>query len=125
MVHEYLTTLGPIDVAATKTQISFRARIRFAYLWFPNRVRGTGKPEMFLTFDLRRPEPSPRIKERVNPRSDLWVHHFSLRKRDDFDAEVRGWLREAFTSASSAPARRKRGPGPRCSPDKGPRNHRV
>lgn len=108
-VEKFLQTLGPIDVAATKTQIAFRSRIRFAYLWFINRVRRTKTPELILTFDLRRREGSPRIRTRVNPRSDLWTHHLPLHQPSDLDEQVRTWLREAHQAATRTPTRRNRG----------------
>lgn len=109
-LYGFLTTLGPLDVTATKTQISFRARIQFAYLWFPNRARGTGKPELFLTIGLHHRLASPRVREAVNPRSDLWVHHIPFNAPADLDDEVKGWLREAFQTAATRPTRRNRGP---------------
>lgn len=108
-LHQVLASLGPVEVYATKTQIAFRARVRFAYLWFPNRVRGSGPPILYLTFDLRRRQRSPRIMESVNPRADLWTHHVPFRTPTDLDSEVRGWLTEAYATAITPPDRRIRG----------------
>ena len=34
-IREYIVSLGDIEVAATKSQVSFAARTRFAWVWLP------------------------------------------------------------------------------------------
>src|SRR5687767_9942481 len=35
-VRTQVRRLGPVDVVATKSQVSFRARTRFAWVWLPS-----------------------------------------------------------------------------------------
>ncbi len=95
-----LESFGPVEVNATKTQVSFRARRRFAWLWVPQMALKRGPPDVFLAFDLARRVTSPRIKESVEVRPGHWVHHMRIGSVDDLDGEVQGWLRQSFEDAS-------------------------
>lgn len=88
------------SVEATKTQVAFRARRRFAFLWIPSMALRRGPPDVYLAFDLPRRVASPRIKESIEVRPGLWTHHMLLRKPGDVDAEARAWLREARDAAA-------------------------
>lgn len=113
-VQRFLATLGPVEMAATKTQASFRSRVRFAWVWVPRQASGAGKPdEPVVSFALRRRETAKRVKESVNPRGGLWMHHVTVPSAKDLDAEVKAWLREAYETvgpgarAAAPVARRK------------------
>ncbi|MHB1260655.1 MAG: DUF5655 domain-containing protein [Thermoplasmatota archaeon] len=99
---------GPVEPAATKTQVSFRARTRFAWLWIPQMALKRGPPDVYLTFDLSHCVDSPRIKEAIQVRPGRWVHHLRLASPRDVDAEVKAWLREAYEAVASPPPRRGR-----------------
>lgn len=86
------------------TQVAFRGRKRFAFLWFTPRKEA----ELVLTFDLRRRIRSPKIRESVEIRPGLWTHHVVLETVGDLDGDVRGWLREAYETF--APARQRDAP---------------
>lgn len=106
-LQRFLATLGPVEMAATKTQASFRSRVRFAWVWVPRQAVGPGKPdEPVVSFALRRRETAKRVKESVNPRGDLWMHHVVVPSAKDLDAEVKAWLREAYETV---------GPGARAA----------
>lgn len=80
---------GPVTVNATKSRISFQARMRFAGIERPRRRHIVG------TFVLVRAIESPRLRVQfVPPR--YHVHRVVLRSADDVDDEVRGWLAEAY-----------------------------
>ena len=106
-VRDLLAGFGPVEPEATRTQVSFRARRRFAYLWVPRLSLNRGSDDLHLTFDLRRREASPRVKESVESRPGLWTHHVLLRSASDLDEEVAGWLREAYLAGSAPPRPRK------------------
>lgn len=109
-VRDLVSTFGPVQAEATKTQAAFRAKRRFAFLWIPQMSLKRGPPDLYLTFDLPRQVRSPRIKESVETRPRLWTHHVLLAATDDLDAEVEGWLREAYEAASGpdvGPAKRR------------------
>lgn len=99
-VRKMVESLGSVETEATKTQVAFRARRRFAFLWIPQMALKGGAPDLYLTFDLERRVSSPRIKQSVSPRPGLWTHHMLLTEKGQLDPEVRAWLREALECAS-------------------------
>lgn len=108
-IHKTIAGFGPVEVEATKTQVAFRAKRRFAHLWIPAMSLKRGPPELFLTFDLGRRVRSPRIKESYAPRRGHWMHHMRIARASDIDAEARAWLREAYDAAGGAkPSERPR-----------------
>lgn len=108
-VRDHLLTLDGVTVEATKTQIAFRARRRFAFLWIPAIALRRGPPDLYLTFDLPRALTSPRIKEIVELPRRRFTHHMLLQRKRDLDAEAKGWLREAYEAAREGSAK---GPSP-------------
>ena len=89
---------GTADVQVSKSQIALRRRHGFAYLWRPRQYLGKGA-EIVLSIALGRRDGSPRFKEVVHPSPGHWLHHLEIDDPDAVDAEVVGWLREAFDRA--------------------------
>jgi hypothetical protein len=93
-------TLGPAQLAVTKSQIAFRRRRAFAWAWMPGMyLRGVHVP-LVLTLSLRRQDSSPRWKQVVEPVPGRFTHHLELRSAADIDDEVRIWLQEAWAAAA-------------------------
>jgi len=89
-----------VTVRVSKSQIAFRRRRGFAYLWVPGHyLRHPGAP-VVLSLALRHRIPSDRFKEVVHPR--LWMHHLEVRRPDQVDVEVLGWLELAAQDAGEA-----------------------
>ena len=84
---------------ATKSQVAFRNRRGFAYLWHPGRYVRSDVPAV-LSIVLPRRVGSVRFKEIVRTSRSQWLHHLELRSGADLDAEVAGWLREAYDHAA-------------------------
>jgi hypothetical protein len=96
-VRAFITALGPVETRVTKTQVSFRARTGFAWVWLPQLwIRKQPEESIVLSFDLRRRIADPRVKQVVEPRPGRFMHHVVIRQEADFDDEVRGWLRVAY-----------------------------
>ena len=89
---------GAADVGVSKSQIALRRRHGFAYLWRPRQYLDKGS-EIVLSIALGRRDGSPRFKEVVHPSLKHWLHHLEIDDPDAVDAEVAGWLREAFDRA--------------------------
>ena len=101
-VFERLRGLLPdADVRVTRSQIAFRQRRAFAWLWRPRRWLGRRAAEIVLSVGLPRRDVSPRWKEVVQPTPRLWMHHLELGSVDEVDDEVAGWLREAADHAAN------------------------
>lgn len=90
--------LGPHEVRVGKSQISFRRRRGFAYLWRPGVYVKSSVP-LVLSLALPRHLDSPRFKQVVHPSSRAWMHHLELPDSAELDAEVRAWMQEAYGAA--------------------------
>jgi hypothetical protein len=99
-LHARLAELGPFQVRTSKSQIAFRRRRGFAYLWLPGQYLTKPAAEVVLSISLGRHDPSPRFKEVVHPALRHWMHHLELHGPDEIDAAVVEWLREAAERAT-------------------------
>jgi hypothetical protein len=90
------------EVRVTKSQIAFRGRRAFAWLWRPRMYLGRRGAEIVLSVALPRQDPSPRWKEVVHPSSQTWMHHLELASIEEVDAEVEAWLRDAAGAAGAS-----------------------
>lgn len=99
-VRQAVATIGPADVRVTKSQVAFRRRTGFAFVWMPDMYLGKGDVPLVLTVGLRRRDGSPRWKEIVEPAPGRFTHHLELRSGVDIDDEVRCWLQEAWEGAA-------------------------
>lgn len=93
-----ISSIGPAEVRVTKSQIAFRRRKGFAFIWRPGQYVKTDAPAV-LSFGSPQELHSPRFKEVVHPAPKVWMHHLELRDRSQIDAEVRGWLAAAYENA--------------------------
>ncbi|QSR31082.1 hypothetical protein CFI00_11350 [Nocardioides sp. S5] len=93
-----VSALGPHDVRVSRSQVAFRRRTGFAYLWRPGQYVASDVPAV-LSIALPREVASPRWKEVVHPSARAWMHHLELRTPCEVDAEVRDWLGEAYDAA--------------------------
>jgi hypothetical protein len=85
-------------VGTTTSQVAFRNRRAFAYVWNPRRYLKTNVPAV-LSIALPRRLESGRFKEIINPAPGVWMHHLELNGVDEVDGEVADWLAEAFAAA--------------------------
>jgi len=94
-----LAEIGEFEQRVTRSQISFRRRLAFAWVWIPEKYLRRAAAPLVLTVDLRRHDPSPRWKQVVEPRPGRFTHHLELTSATQLDDEVRAWLREAWEQA--------------------------
>lgn len=94
-----IAEIGPCEMRVTKSQIAFRRRVGFAWAWVPARYLRVQVAPLVLTVALRHRDDSPRWKEVVEPAPGRFTHHLELNAIDDIDAEVREWLRRAWSEA--------------------------
>ncbi len=100
-IRKKVESIGPVKVVPTKTQVSFRARTGFAWVWLPQMwIEKAAEDGVVLTLDLRRRVVHPRIKTAVEPSPGRWTHHIVILKEDDLDDNVLGWLREAYAGGA-------------------------
>jgi Domain of unknown function (DUF5655) len=97
-VEQVAAELGPHDVRVSKSQISFRRRRGYAYLWRPGVYVKSAVP-LVLSLALPRNLESPRFKQIVHPAAGIWMHHLELTDSSQLDAEVRRWMQEGYDAA--------------------------
>ena len=81
---------GDVTVNATKSRIAIQVRGRFAGIERPR------KRYLVATFVLTRPIDSPRFTRVEYVPPYYFVHRLRLARAEDIDAELRGWLAEAY-----------------------------
>lgn len=88
-----------VQARVSKSQVAFRRKRGFAYLWVPGQYLRKPAAEVVLSIALGRREESTRFKEVVHPATKHWMHHLEVRGVCDIDDEVVAWLREAADRA--------------------------
>ena len=91
--------IAEVQVRVSKSQIAFRRRRGFAYVWRPAQYIDSDVPAV-LSIALGRQLHSSRFKEVVQPSAKVWMHHLELREPAQVDQEVKSWLREAYDAAA-------------------------
>ena len=98
-VRAVVEAAGGCEIRVSKSQVAFRRRRGFAYLWLPDRYLARPAAEVVLTVALGRADRSPRWKEIVHPARNHWIHHLEMQGPAAVDDEVARWLREAAERA--------------------------
>lgn len=98
-VRRVLEPAGPVAERVGRSQVAFRRRRGFAYLWLPGQYLAHPHADVVLSIALGREVGSGRFKEVVHPSPRLWMHHLELQSAADLDDEVAAWLLEAYAGA--------------------------
>jgi hypothetical protein len=91
--------IGEATVTTAKTQVTFRRRRGFAYIWRPDQY-GRKKVAAALTVALPVRIESARFQTVAQPRPNLWIHHLWLTSPREIDDEVIDWLVAAYDAAA-------------------------
>jgi hypothetical protein len=97
-VAQAVDDIGEATVRASKSQIAFRRRKGFAYVWRPGQYVSSTVPAV-LSIALPYALDSVRIKSVAHPAPKVWMHHLELWETSQLDDQVRGWLAEAYDNA--------------------------
>jgi hypothetical protein len=93
--------LDSVVTRTTKSQIAFRRRRGFAWVWVPVQyLHGHKIAPIVLSVALSRRDRSSRWKEVVEPRPGRFMHHLELITPSDVDSTVKSWLKEAWSAAA-------------------------
>jgi hypothetical protein len=98
-VFDRVTALCAAEIRVSRSQIAFRRKRGFAYLWLPGRYLRTPGADVVLSIALGRHDLSPRFKQVTHPSPRHWMHHFEVHAINDLDDEVAAWLQEAAARA--------------------------
>ena len=102
LVQAMEATLPPIRVKVQKSQISFYGRHLFAAASLPIRRRKDWPKDCLLvTAGLPYRPDSPRVAAAAEPYPGRWTCHIPVSEERQIDAELLGWLREAWDFAES------------------------
>jgi hypothetical protein len=100
LVRRTVDAIGPSSIRITKSQVAFRRRRAFAWVWLPEQyLRGRTAP-LVLSISLLWRDGSPRWKEIVEPAPGRFMHHLELYDPADIDEEVSIWLQQAWENAA-------------------------
>lgn len=95
-VEKYIRKIGPVEIEAAKTQVSFGVKRKFAWVWLPQMwIKKRPEESIVLTFGLPRKVKHSQIEEVTEPRPGRWIHHILIDKPEDINKNVIGWLKEA------------------------------
>jgi hypothetical protein len=97
-VQRAVAELGDVSFTTTKSQVAFRRRRGFAYVWRPGQYVVSDVP-LVLSIALPHEVRSDRIKSVAQPSRNVWMHHIELRGTGEVDDRIRGWLAEAYANA--------------------------
>jgi hypothetical protein len=97
-VRAEIARLGGAEERPSKSQVVFRRRRGFVYLWVPGQYVASDVP-VVVSLALATQVRSPRFKEVVQTPGGAWMHHLEVRRLADLDAEVRGWIARAYVEA--------------------------
>ena len=89
-----------IEVRTSRSQVSFRRRRGFAYVWVPGHCLRHPRTPAVLSIALDAPIDSPRFSATAHPSPTVWMHHLDIGALADVDDEVTGWLRDAASRAA-------------------------
>ncbi|HRD45313.1 MAG TPA: DUF5655 domain-containing protein [Caulobacter sp.] len=92
--------IGPAALSVTRSQIAFRRRRAFAWVWIPGRYLKGQTPPLVLSLVLTRRDPSPRWKEIAALPDGRFMHHLELRTTRAIDDAVVALLAEAWAAAA-------------------------
>ncbi len=92
-----------VNKRVRKTQISFSNRHVFACVSFARVLRKAALPDPWLVLTLGLPAPlaSPRAAVQTEPYPGRWTTHIVLSRAEEIDAELLGWLRQAYAFAEA------------------------
>lgn len=97
MLFGKIMSLEGVSMTVGKTQISFRNRHGFAYVWLPNRkVRGRPDSYLIVSFGLGRRVTDDRVVESAEPYPGRWTHHVIIQNVNEVDDVLMGWIKESY-----------------------------
>lgn len=99
-VTKMIESIGPATQRVSRTQVSFRRRRGFVYLWDPGRWMVNPEHHVLVSLALQHRIESPRWKEVIHQTTQMWMHHLEVQSVDDLDDEVQAWLAQAYADAA-------------------------
>ena len=91
-----------VSIEIRKTQITFKSKRGFMYVWLPiRRMKNRPVNYLVLSFGLEQRIESSRIAESVETYKNRWMHHLIIEKPEELNDELMRWIQEAYLFARS------------------------
>jgi predicted transport protein len=91
---------GKASVRVTKSQVAFRRKKNVAVVWLPGKYLKPPVAPLVLALSFPKRDDSHRWKQITQVAPKRFTHHLELHALEDIDAQVRGWLHEAWEGAA-------------------------
>ncbi len=100
-VSKLVSAFPEVNITVQKTQIAFSKRHIFACVSFQRVKRKAELPDSYFVLTLGLPEPlgSDRVAVKTEPYPGRWTTHFVLSEPSALDAELFGWVAQAYEFA--------------------------
>lgn len=98
---EAVHAAGPSIMRRSRSQLAFRRRSTFAWIWVPRQYLGENAAPLVVSIVRHRQILSKRWKEVVSPRPGVFVHHMEVWRARDLDRIVRRWIADAWAEANT------------------------
>jgi predicted transport protein len=99
-VSREIALLGSVSIRVSKSQVAFRRKKNIAVVWMPSKYLKQPSAPLVLTLSFSKPDDSPRWKQITQVTPKRYTHHLELHQVEDINAQVRGWLHEAWEAAA-------------------------
>jgi hypothetical protein len=99
-VKKVVEALGKTNMCVSKSQIAFKRRRGYAWVWMPEQYLKRVAAPLVLSLSLPRRDASPRWKEIVESYPGRFMHHLELYHPSEIDEQVRTWLQEAWEAGT-------------------------
>ena len=98
---EMIRTKYPdIEIKIQKSQISISNKHGFAYVWLPiHKIKNRPDVYIIVSFGLPYQLVSSRIVQATEPYPNRWTHHVIIQDKNEIDAELMNWIKEAYEFA--------------------------
>ncbi|MHC1784191.1 MAG: DUF5655 domain-containing protein [Anaerolineaceae bacterium] len=92
--------IGLAEIRVSKSQIVFRRKKDFAWVWIPGRyLKGKNLAPLVLSLNYPSRDSSNRWKEIVEPYPGRFMHHLEIFIEPEINDEVCAWLKRAWETA--------------------------
>jgi hypothetical protein len=96
-IKKSLESLGEVESKVSKTQIAFKNKRQFAWVWLPMPWdKKRPKNCIILSFAFYRQIKNYRIVQSVKTRDNTWMHHIVIQAKSDIDGVVQKYLKQAY-----------------------------
>jgi hypothetical protein len=91
-----IEALGPVTAEATRTQVSFAAAQKFAWIWLAPASRRSPHGTLVLTLDMNHRTSDPLITSASQTYPGKWTHQIPIADAAVSRKVRRAWLKDAY-----------------------------